>query len=320
MYQRVLVPLDGSKLSEVVFPYVKELAGALDLKVTLLHLQKPEEGESAPLHQAYVEHKAGVVRRDIEEVWQSVGAGAGKRSLEVSGELAVGYPAEEILRYAEENEVDLILMATRGRSGIRRWVMGSVADKILRTSTVPIWLINVEAAERVAYDKWPKRTIIVPLDGSKLAETVLPHVEVLTKQHGDEPMEIVLLCVSEPAVTLTYYSPSARLETPGGAVHVMPQDYERELLARQKLLAGQYLAGVAERLKQVYPHVRSEVLEGDPAKEIINYAERSPFSVIVMSTHARGGLSRWAYGSVAAKLLQKVPSPILLVRPQSSAS
>jgi len=320
MYQRVLVPLDGSKLSEVVFPYVKELAGRLDLDVVLLHVQKPEEGESAPLHRAYVEHKAGMVEREIEEVWQSAGVGAGERKLEVCGELAVGYPAEEILRYADESDVGLILMATRGRSGFRRWVMGSVADKILRMSAVPVWLINAEAAEGVAYDKWPERKIVVPLDGSQLAETVLPHVEVLTKQRGAEPMEVVLLCVSEPAVTMTYYSPSARLETPTGAVHVMPQDYQRELLARQKLLAGQYLAGVAERLKQVYPHVRSEVLEGEPAKEIISYAERSPFSVIVMSTHARGGLSRWAYGSVAAKLLQNVPSPILLVRPQNSAS
>jgi nucleotide-binding universal stress UspA family protein len=198
--------------------------------------------------------------------------------------------------------------------------MGSVADKVLRASPVPVWLVNAEAAEGVAYDKWPKRTIVVPLDGSELAEAVLPHVEVLTKQRGADPLEVVLLCVSEPAVALTYYSPSARLETPDGAVHVMPRDYERELLARQKLLAGQYLAGVVERLKQVYPHVRSEVLEGQPAKEIINYAEKSPFSIIVMSTNARGGLSRWAYGSVAAKLLQKVPSPIFLVRPQSSES
>jgi nucleotide-binding universal stress UspA family protein len=317
MYRRLLVPLDGSELSETVLPYAIETAGRLDLDTTLIHVRKLEKGESSPLHQSYVQYRATVVKRKIEQIRQRFSLDPESKSLDVRGELVFGYPAEEIVRYAEENGVDLILMATHGRSGIRRWVMGSVADKVLQSSTVPVWLINTETAEGVAYEKWPKRTMVVPLDGSQLAEKVIPHVEAMTKQRGDEPMEVVLLHVSEPAVTLTYYSPSARMETPDGVKHIMPEDYERQLLAQQKRIAAEYLDNVATRLKKVFPQVQTRILEGDPANAIIDYVENLPFSIVIMSTHARSGLGRWAYGSVAAKLLQKVPRPILLVRPKS---
>jgi nucleotide-binding universal stress UspA family protein len=314
MYKRMLVPLDGSKLSEVVFPYAKELAGRLGIEVVLLHVHGPRENETVPLHRAYIEHKADVIRRQSQEVQTKVGVGEAGRAVQVRGELAAGYPADEILRYAEENDVDLILMATHGRSGIRRWVMGSVADRVLRASPVPVWLVRAGIPEGIVYDKWPKRTILVPLDGSELAEEVLPHVEALAKQRGTELLEIVLLGVYEPVPALGYYPPSARFETPGGAVHVMPKDYARGESARQKIITEQYLAGVAQRLEDAGLKVCSEALAGAPAEVIVDYANNHPFNLIVMSTHARSGLSRWAYGSVASRVLRGVLSPVFLVR------
>ncbi len=314
MYKKMLVPLDGSELSEVVFPYAKELAGRLGLDVILLHVHSPGEGETLPLHRTYIEHKAEVVRCQSEEVRGKVGGGVGGKTPRVRGELAAGYPAEEILRYAEENEIDLILMATHGRSGIRRWVMGSVADKVLQASKVPVWLVRAGVPEGIVYDKWPRRTILVPLDGSELAEAVLPHVEALAKQRGAELLDVVLLRVCEPIAALGYYPPSARFETTTGAVHVMPQDYARGEAARQRIIAEQYLAELGKRLEGAGLKVGSEVHTGDPAAEIINYARNNPFNLIIMATHARSGLSRWAYGSVAAKVLQGVTSPIFLVR------
>ncbi len=314
MYQRMLVPLDGSELSEVVFPYAKELAGRMGLDVILLHVHSPDEGDTMPLHQAYIKHKAELIKRKSEAVQEKVGVGPGGKVVKVWGELAVGYPAEEILRYAEGQDIDFILMATHGRSGIRRWVMGSVANKVLRASKVPVWLVRGGIPEGIVYDKWPKRTILVPLDGSELAEAVLPHVENLAKQQGAELAEVVLLRVCEPGAALGYYPPSARFETPTGAVHVMPRDFARGEAAKQKILVEQYLAGVEKRLEGTGLRVRSEVRQGDPAEEITEYANSNPFNLIVMATHARSGLSRWAYGSVAAKVLQGVTSPIFLVR------
>ena len=313
MYKRMLVPLDGSELAEVVFTYAKELAGRLSLDVTLLHVCSPTEQELAPMHRSYTEHMAGIVKLQVEAIQKKVGIQPGGKAVEVRGELAVGYPAEEILSYADENDIDLILMSTHGRSGIRRWAMGSVADKVLRASKVPVWLVRAGIPEEVVYDKWPRRTILVPLDGSELAESVLPHVEAVAKQRGTEIVDVILLRVCEPPIISSDY-PEA----------IMPLSWEEHVeqqMALCKRASEKYLASVEKRLKDSGLKVRSEALVGkpplgNPANEIIDYANRNPFNLIVMATHGRSGISRWAYGSVAARVLLGVSSPIFLVRPR----
>jgi nucleotide-binding universal stress UspA family protein len=311
MYKRMLVPLDGSELAEVVFSYAKELAGRLDLDVILFHVYGSEERELVPLHRAYVERAAEIIKCQSEEVRERTGIQPGGKAVEARGELAVGYPAEEILRYADENEIDLILMATHGRSGIKRWAMGSVADKVLSVSKVPVWLVRAGIPEEIVYDKWPTRTILVPLDGSELAESVLPHVEAVAKQRGAELVDVVLLRVYEHPIIPSDYPPAMPLSW---------EEHVEQEMVKARRVSEQYLAGVEKRLKDAGLKVRSEVLVGktiwaNPADEIIDHANRNPFNLIVMATHGRSGLSRWAYGSVAEKVLLGASSPILVVRP-----
>ena len=313
MYNRMLVPLDGSELAEVVFTYAEELAGRLDLNVILLHVCSPGERELVSMHRAYVERAVEIVKRQSEEVQRKSGKQPGDKTVEARGELVVGHPAEEILRYADENNIDLILMATHGRSGVGRWAMGSVADKVLRASKVPVWLVRAGIPQEIVYDQWPTRTMLVPLDGSELAESVLPHVEALAKQCGVELVDVVLLRVCEPPILSSDY-PEA----------IMPLSWEEHVeqhMAWAKRVGEQYLAGLEKRLKDDGLKVRSEVLVGkflggNPAGEIVEYASRNPFNLIVMTTHGRSGVSRWAYGSVADKVLHGVSSPIFLVRPR----
>ena len=294
MYRRMLVTLDGSELSEVVLPYVKGLVGRLGLDVVLLHVYKPEESELTPLHRAYIERKAEVIRGQAKKAWKKAEIEPGKKEVEVCGELASGYPAEEILRYADENSIDLILMATHGRSGLKRWAIGSVVDKVLRASKVPVWLVPARCPQDVTYDMWPKRTILVPLDGSEIAEAVLPHVEALAEQSGVELVDVVLLRVADSPVMSDHYFSN------------IPETREE---------IEKYLARVEERLQKAGLSVQSRVLTGEPAEQIVDYASTSPFSLVVMSTHARSGLSRWVLGSVAMKVVSGISSPILLVRP-----
>jgi nucleotide-binding universal stress UspA family protein len=294
MYKKMLVPLDGSRLSEVVFPYAKDLAGRLGLDVTLFHVHSSKETETMPLHQAYIEYKAQLMKRQLQEWRRKLGVGAEGAKLQVCGELATGYPAEEIMCYVEENNIDLILMSTHGRSGVRRWVMGSVADRLLCVSSVPVWLVRASAAESVTYDKWPKKTLLVPLDGSVLAEKVLPHVEVLAKQPGTPPVDVLLLRVDEPPATSGQY------------FHNIPE--EREDLE-------QYLSKIEGQLKNSGLRVQSEVGSGMSAEQILEYGRANPFTIIVMSTHGRSGMSRWFYGSVATKVLENACNPIFLIRP-----
>jgi nucleotide-binding universal stress UspA family protein len=307
MYKRMLVPLDGSELAEVVFTYAKELAGRLDLDLTLLHVCVPGERELASMHRVYVERAAEIIGRQSEEVQRQTGIESGGRVLEVRAELAEGHPAEEILRYADENDIDLILIASHGRSGVRRWAMGSVADKVLRSSKIPVWLAQARIPQETVYDKWPSRTLLVPLDGSELAESVLPHVEALARQRGAELVEVVLIRVCEtPFITADY---------PEASMPLTWEEHVGHIKSSFKLGCEQYLQGVAKRLSDAGLKVRSEVLMGDVANEIVAYATKNPFNLIAMSTHGRSGVSRWAYGSVANKVLHGVSSPIFLVRP-----
>ena len=306
VYTKMLVPLDGSELAEAVFVYAKELAVRLDLEIVLFHVYSPDESKLVPMRRAYVERAADIVRRQSEEVQQKTGIRLKGKAGQVRGELAMGYPAEEILHYADENDINLILIATHGRSGITRWALGSVADKILRASKVPVWLVRAGIPKEIVYDKWPRRTILVPLDGSELAESVLPHVEALAKQGGAELVDVVLLRVCEPPVISADYPPT------------MPLSWEEHVgqeTAKHKQTCGHYLAKVEKRLTDAGLTVRSEVLVGKPADAIADYASRNPFNLIVMSTHGRSGLSRWAYGSVAEKVLLGVCCPLFLVRP-----
>ena len=307
MYKRMLVPLDGSELAEVVFGYAKELAGRLDLDLILLHVSGPKEQDLLPIHRAYIERAAESVKRQSIQVQERTKREPGGKALEAGGEVVVGYPAEEILRYAEDNDIDIILLATHGRSGVKRWAIGSVADKVLRASKVPVWIVRASILEEIVHDKWPNRMMLVPLDGSKLAESVLTHVEALAKQRGAELCDVVLLRVCEPPIILSDY--------PEAIMELSWEEHVEKEKAWAKQAGERYLAVVEKRLRDAGLNVRSEVVLGRPIDEIIDYANKNPFNLIVLATHGRTGITRWAYGQVADKVLQRSQSPILLVRP-----
>ena len=307
MYKKMLVPLDGSKLAEVVLGYAKELAGRLDLDIILLHVRRPEESEKDPIHRSYIDRMAEGIKLQSREVQKETRAKPGSKVVEARGELAVGYPAEEILRYAEHNNIDFILLATHGRSGVKRWSVGSVADKVLSASKIPVWLVRADIPEEIIHDEWPRRTILVPLDGSDLAESVLLHVEALAKQRGAELVEVVLLRVC--------YPPEISSDYPEASMSLSWEEHVKREMAWAKRGGEQYLADVQKRLKDSGLNVRAEVMMGKPADEIIKYVKDNNINLIVMATHGRSGLTRWAYGSTADKILHGAASPIFLVRP-----
>jgi len=307
MYKDMLVPLDGSELAEVVFPYAKELAGRLDLNVVLLNVCRPQESQLLPMHRAYVERVAELVLHQSEEVQGKLDTQQRRKNIEVRAEVVTGPPAEEILRYADKNNCDLILIATHGRSGISRWAMGSVADEVLRESKVPVWLVRAGIPQEIVYDKWPKRTMLVPLDGSQLGESVLAHVEALAKQRGAELVDVVLLRVCQPPVTSADYSEA---ET-----RLSWEKHVEQEQATAKRASEHYLSKVEQKLKGAGIRAQSVVLTGMPADVIIDYANKNPFNLIVMSTHGYSGVGRWYFGSIANKVLHGSSSPIFLVRP-----
>ena len=309
MYRKLLVLLDGSELAEVVLPFAEELTARLDLEVTLLQVYGAIGREYIPVHQAYIERAAEKIARQAENIKERLGVPPENSTVEVQGQLAGGYFAEEILRYAEENEIDLMMMASHGRSGIRRWHMGSVADKVLRASKVPVWFVHAGIPDAVPYDKWPSKTFIVPLDGSERSESVLPHVDNLARQRTIEPINITLLRICDPPIAPSYYSPEL------SGVPLNWGEFMEQEMARSKQAAMEYLSVLEERLKDTGANITSETLVGKAGDEIIEYAAKNPYSVIVMTTHGRSGLSRLVYGSVAENVLMGVSNPTLVIKP-----
>ena len=294
MYEKIVLPLDESELAERALDYVTGLAIASRAHVTLLHACAPDQPEAERIHRVYLQH--------IEEVFRSRLEDAASEGSTVDSAVLFGHPAEEILTYAEKNKVSLIAMTTHGRSGLRRWALGSVAARVARHSPVPVWLVRTDVPEEAIRREWPERRILVLLDGSERAERVLPYVADHAKSGG---AEVVLLRVVEPPSTLAVYAPS---------MFANWEELAEQMMADQQKECNRYFAGFESRLGDEGILVRSETLTGNVWNEIISYIERDGFDLVALTSHGRSGIARWAVGSVAETLLRKCPVPLLLVR------
>lgn len=141
MFKKILVPLDGSALAEAILPQVTELVRVHDaelviLRVALAHGFPGADPTEAQLHAV----------RESEKYLEEVEKGLKGRGLRVSSVVRYGHAAEEVLDHAAFSGVDLIAMSTHGRTGVSRWVLGSVAEKVLRASTTPLLLVRAPGA------------------------------------------------------------------------------------------------------------------------------------------------------------------------------
>jgi nucleotide-binding universal stress UspA family protein len=219
-----------------------------------------------------------------------------------------GRPADEILAFADKVDADLVAMSAHGRSGLSRWVFGSVADRVLRGSVCPVLLVRPEmrASERHVQRRIAYRRILVPLDGSELAEQVLPFVKAFIDPDGTRVFLIRILTTGlgdRTIALLTSYPPGLQLAT--------------DVLHHAELQLRTYLRSVAAVLREEGAVVHTTVRRGSPADEILAYAAEVDADLLIMTTHGLSGLSRWVYGNVAGRVLQGAQSPVLLVRPRS---
>lgn len=285
MYKKILVPLDGSPLAEQILPYVRALAVTYNIPVELLWVNDVDIAEWPPrsgkdyLRQAVAKFLSAVQRIDSFE--------------------ADGKPAEEIVRRAEAEPSCLIAMATHGMSGMRRWLIGSVASKVAQLARNPL-LLNRPSENADPAAAIELKTIFVPLDGSGLAEKALPHAVALAKR----------LKLAVQLLRIYTLPPDAFIAADGVIAQGSAQF--REAMHKE---AESYLEGKVEALRaEGLDHVIGTAMEGDAASEIIDLAAKTAKSLIVMSTHGRSGIGRWLLGSVADKVLQHSRAPVLLIR------
>lgn len=293
MYKRVLVPLDGSKLSESVLPYVRSLATALELPVDLLYVNDPNEPTAcAPF----------MANEYLNGIAESFGSAVAVRSLVESGNTA----AAIIAAAAAEPEM-LIAMATHGYSGAKRWLLGSVAEKVLRAAANHVLLVRPGNGEPLAEAKLT--TVLVPLDGSKLAEKVLPTVSELALRLN---LQVVLV-----RVTRRIYSapPEGFLPVFGANVPNL-----RKLRDEANAEASEYLIEKENQLRQQgLTQVVTLVLESGvdgAAAAIIDLVKKTPENFVAMCTHGESGIGNWLVGSVTERVVRHSTGPVLVIRPR----
>jgi len=216
----------------------------------------------------------------------------------VSFSVGKGRAAEVIIAKAVAEKKTLIIMATHGRSGFNRWLLGSVAEKVLRGSANPLLMVRAKA-EAKAEGAAPLKSILVPLDGSNLAENVLPAALEIAKKLN---IEIVLF----RAFNVPY--------TVFGAVrdHLPIVD---ELLGGIKAEAREYLERKAEELKKQGAKKVSYVLgQGASADQIISMGRKTPDNLIAMCTHGWSGVKGWALGNITETVVRHSGDPVLIIR------
>ena len=141
MYKKILVPLDGSALAEAILPHVTEVARIHNAEVVLLRVALAHAFPGVDPTEGQVE-----AVREAEKYLEAMEKEQKERHVKVSSVVRYGHPAEEILDHAAFAVIDLIAMSTHGRSGVSRWVLGSVAEKVLRASSTPLLLVRAPGA------------------------------------------------------------------------------------------------------------------------------------------------------------------------------
>jgi nucleotide-binding universal stress UspA family protein len=285
MYTKILVPLDGSRLAEQILPYASLIAEKFAIPVELLRV---DDSGDLPASKG-------------NEYLKEIGDWAFPPNVKFHRFVEVANPTEAILRHSCDDRGILVAMATHGLSGIRGWTMGSVAYKVVHATRNPVLLIRPteEGDPGVAVKLG---TVLVPLDGSGLADRILPHVIALAKKLSAE-VSLIRAYVLPPDSYIV-----------GDGLYMDTLARERDVFKNE---IEDYLTGKSEEIRAAgVSRVSPIVSHGDAAGEIIDCARNTQNSLIAMSTHGRSGFGRWLMGSVAEKVVQYSRNPVLLIRPE----
>ncbi len=304
MVRSILVPLDGSSFGEQALPLALNLARRSQALVRLVHVHVP----IAALYNANEVLSDVVLENTLREQDCAYLQGVVKRvqrvaAVPVESTLLDGPVIGALLEHSANVRADLIVMTTHGRGPLSRFWLGGVADKMMRRGPTPILLVHPHDSAPSLEQQAKLERIIIPLDGSELAERVLePAIELA----GLLSAECTLLRAIEPILVAEYPLNSSVV---GG----VPEEFRR----RVEEEARSYLQRVAERLraKSISAGTRL-VIDRVAADAILDESRSSPNSMIALATHGRGGLARMFLGSTADRVVRGATVPVLVYHPQ----
>ncbi|MGE4057084.1 MAG: universal stress protein [Vicinamibacterales bacterium] len=279
---RVLIPLDGSPLSEVALGTLDTLSSVASLKVRLVSVVESVEGLTEVTHHEMQLRESNLLHAYLKEQTAEITGKPGVISVEEH--VVAGDPVDMVVDQASEFRPDLMVLATHGRSGLSRWRMGSVADTLVRSGITNTLVVGPHARMRP-----PVRSILAPMDGSGASEKALLKAVEFAKALGSE-LHLVRVVEMPVGVAEQYQSSLDDL-------HGYWNDYLESF--REKIPAG--------------VEVRTAVRFGSPAERLLDYVAGHEIDLVIMSSRGRGGIARTALGSVAGRMIGG-PAPVLIIK------
>ncbi len=313
MFQRILVPLDGSARAEAAIPVAARIARAAHGTVILMRCIEPLtpygpylSGVSGPAV------SFSTTKRDTISAYLTQAAGhTSLAGMPVITRITEGPAADTIITFAESEGADLVVLCAHGTTGYHRWKIGGVAQHVIRHAQCPTLLLNEFAGDQpasAAVDQMDQaQSALVPLDGSALAEAAIPPAIELLSALAPRTGRLHLLMVVAPYVAKE--------------LGISEDEFVQQTRTYVDRLARQLRSTPTEQLRLNIS--TSVVVDTDAADRILSIAEpqhdgaeREPgYDVIVMATHGRSGMQRWAMGSVTERVVQTTRLPMLIVRP-----
>ena len=292
--QRILVPLDGSSLAERALPAAISLAQAFSATNPCeLHILRVVPPIMVALEPTLYTETIHLGEEESQSYLAAVALEYADSGVPIVSAAKTGAVAETIIYYAQEQEINLIVISSHGRSGLSRWVYGSIAEKVLHQSCCATLIIR-EQVEQIAGQF---KKILVCLDGSALAEKVLESALSLAQcSHA----EIILVRIVEPANMLFDMETADKVQ--------------ESVNALERGEAEAYLNNLLQQLPQTENILSARTLMGPPADTIIDFAQEQHVDLIAMSSHGRSGIGRWVYGSVAEKVMRGATCATLIMR------
>jgi nucleotide-binding universal stress UspA family protein len=301
MYRAILVPLDGSEFGQQALPVALSIAQRVGARVRLAHVQAGEDAGARALVSSPTPVDTQVQATEriyLEQLAQRL---ASRYPVHVEHILLDGPVADALADQARASGADLVVMSTHGRGALGRVWLGSVAVALARLAPVPVLLVRPQQPLMPSLPELVFRHILIPLDGSPLAEQAIePAVALGTLMDA----RYTLFQALDPLIIQHTHPPYT--------VGLAPQ-----LSAEVQTSAAAYLERMAARLRAQSLDVDTSLAVGPPALNICGYAQAHAVDLIAMATHGHGGIARLFLGSVANLVLQTAAVPVLLSRPSA---
>ena len=297
MFEYILLPLDGSSLAERVLPHAVALSKAFNSKLTLLRVINKEDEEDQ--NNIINPMTWQILKSEAEAYLKSVQNHLAEIDIDSEIKILEGNPAQQIIDFARNEDVELIIMSSHGSSGVSAWNINSTVQKVLLRAFMPVMIIRAYQEDYGSLTGLKYHRLFLPLDGSKRAECILPLAKSICSAQNSK-------------VFLTHIIEEPRLprQTPLGEDVKKILTQLREINLKE---ASTYMTQLKEQFDPVNVEIIVETSE-KPSIAMHNIIDREKIDLVMLSAHGYSGESRWPYGKIALSFIVYGTTPLLIVQ------